>query len=198
MKYGPQQGSNSKTEISSVFRPRGGWAYKRGNVSFLSADRARGVRQYLTDFHELAHGWWSIADMADHDWINEGGAEFSAYSAAKHIYGCESAEKHIAKYLKDIGECSGTASITETKSASPDKYVNYYEKTTIMFINAQMIFGEDRVFDLLKRLFQKFKETRGATTKDFLALCDAEMRAYFEKCLYSPGWQKLDYKSKLL
>ncbi len=197
MKYGPLQRGKGKVEILSVFRPRGGWAYKRGNVSFLSADQSRGIRQYRMDFHELAHGWWCIADMESSDWINEGCAEFSAYSAAKHIYGKESAGKYLDKYLADIDRCSGTASIAETKSTSPDKYTNFYEKTVVMLLNAQLLFGENRIFDLLKELFQKFNETKGAATKDFLALCGAEMRAYFEKCLYSSGWQGIDYKSRL-
>lgn len=85
-------------------------------------------------------------------------------------------------------------SIFGTDYKSPDRYINHYIKTTVMFIKAQKLFGDERVFGLLKKFFQTYKNTRNATTKDFLSLCDNEMKSFFEKYLYTDDWNKLDYK----
>lgn len=191
-KYGTLD-TGSGTEIISVFRPSGGWGYKRGNASFVSADWGRKDHHYQGDFHELAHGWWSIANIEKEDWINEGGAEFSAFSAAKQLYGPEYAESRYAEYLAEIEKADCHVSIVDTDNLSEYRYLNHYIKTTVMFVNAQKAFGEDRVFALLRDVFQKYKETRGAAAEGFLALC-GDMRPFFEKYLFAVDWEKLDYQ----
>ncbi|MDF2944890.1 MAG: hypothetical protein K0S01_3748 [Herbinix sp.] len=186
--YGEIHTQSAKNEIISVLRPCGGWGYKRGNVSFVSYEWGFNELHYVGDFHELAHGWWSIANMTSEDWINEGGAEFSAYSAAKYIYGEEYANGMIANYLENIMNSQSVHSIVDTSASSEDRYLNHYTKTTIMFIEAQRLFGDERVFHMLRDLYQKFAGTRCATTEDFLSSCEPEMKTYFQKRLYSDNW----------
>ena len=184
-KYGEIQIQSAKKEIISVFRPRGGAGYKRGNASFMSYEFNKNETQYTGDFHELAHGWWGIANVTTDDWINEGGAEFSAYSASKYIYGSKSAENLVNNYIEQINKSDSKTSIVDTISTSPDRYLNHYIKTAMMFINATKCFGEDRVFSLLKAVYNKYASTRNATTMGFLDLCEPDMKTYFEKLLFS-------------
>ncbi len=192
-KYGELDMCGRPTDIVSVFRPRAGWGYKRGNASFIAAEWGKKERQYKDDFHELAHGWWNIANVMTNDWINEGGAEFSAYAASKQIYGEAYAEKYISNCVEAIDQATENISIVDTDYQSKDRYVNHYMKTAMMFIRAQKEFGEERIFGLLKRIFQTFQGTRNATTANFLAFCDDDMRTYFEKCLFAKEWGKVDF-----
>ncbi len=179
----------SASEIISIFRPRGGWGYKRGNVSYMSHEWGKTQARFKDDFHELAHGWWSIADVSTNDWINEGGAEFSAYAAAKSIYGDAYADELMQGYIDQIKGSTGTETIVETTASSNDRYLNHYIKTAYMFDQACRRFGEQAVFDLLKKLYQKFAQTKvSATTDDFLQLCDGDMREFFRHYLYKKDW----------
>ncbi len=190
-KYGALD-TDGGTEIVSVFRPSDGWGYKRGNASFVSSDWGRADCHYQGDFHELAHGWWGIANITKDDWINEGGAEFSAFSAARQLYGLEYAEKKYAEYLAEIEKVNCNVSIVDTDNLSEYRYLNHYIKTTVMFVNAQKNFGEEKVFGLLRDVFQQHKGNRSATTEGFLSLC-GDMRPFFEKYLFAADWKKLDY-----
>jgi hypothetical protein len=158
----------------------------------MSAEWGKNETQYKDDFHELAHGWWGIANVTTDDWINEGGAEFSAYAAAKHIYGEEYSRKCISDYIEAISKSTEKVSIVDTTASSPDRYVNHYQKTAIMFINAQKEFGNEKVFSLLKRVYQTFKGTKAATTERFLSICDADMRNFYEDYLFATGWENFE------
>lgn len=171
-KYGEIQKQSAKKEIVSVFRPCGGWGYKRGNATFMSYENNKNKTKYTGDFHELAHGWWSIASTTTDDWINEGGAEFSAYAASKYIYGSKYAETLMNYYLEQISESDNTTSIVDTTSTSTDRYLNHYIKTTVMFINAGNNFGEDRVHSLLKKVYNKYAGSSNATTSGFIFIID--------------------------
>lgn len=192
-KFGGLSHRAGGTEIVSTFRPGGGWGYKRGNASFVSVEWGRKEKQYQGDFHELAHGWWSIANVQTDDWINEGGAEFSAFSATRRLYGEKYAAKKIAEYLEEIGKSDGKVSIVDTSADSPDRYVNHYFKTTVMYLGAEKRFGEERVFALLRKVFQRYRDARDAATEGFLSLCDSDMRPFFEQYLFADDWSKLDY-----
>lgn len=193
-KYGEIKVQSAKKEIISVFRPRGGWGYKRGNATFMSYEFSKNETKYTGDFHELAHGWWGIANVTTDDWINEGGAEFSAYAASKYIYGSKYAENLMNDYTEKINKSDSKTSIIDTTSTSPDRSLNHYIKTTMMFINATKYFGEDRVFSLLKAVYNKYAGTRNASTMGFLDLCEPDMKTYFEKLLFAKDWKEIDYK----
>ncbi|MDD3225353.1 MAG: hypothetical protein PHX70_11760 [Clostridium sp.] len=152
-KYGEIKVESAKKEIISAFRPCGGWGYKRGNATFMSGESNKNKTKYTRDFHELSHGWWSIANVITDDWINEGAAEFSAYAASKYIYGSKYAEDLLDNYIEEIKKSNSKISIIHTTSTSPDRYLNHYIKTTVMFIYAVKCFGEERVFALLKALY---------------------------------------------
>lgn len=60
-KYGEIYHNSAKNEIVTVLRPSAGWGYKRGKTSFMPYEWGLNTTHYIMDFHELAHGWWSIA-----------------------------------------------------------------------------------------------------------------------------------------
>lgn len=191
-KYGALPGGSAGTQIVSVFRPGPGWAYKRNHVSFLSADQLReDSGQYRLDFHELAHGWWSVGDMERADWINEAGAEFSAFEAAKAIYGPDFSDPYEKECRQKIAEAGRVESIMASGFGSPYRSLNHYTKTTMMYILAARRFGEERMFDLLRRLYREFKDTKNAVTDDFLRLCDEDMRQFFVTALFAEDWEPL-------
>lgn len=182
------------TEIVSVFRPRGGWGYKRGNATFRSAEGDGKEAQDPEDFHELAHGWWCIANVETNDWINEGGAEFSAYLAASKIFGGTYAQRYRVQCMNKIRESGDHTSIAATDYKSASRYLNHYIKTTVMYLNAQQQFGDERVFGLLKKVYTNYKNTRDATTANFLSLCDEDMKTFFRTYLFAADWNQLNYQ----
>lgn len=182
------------TEIVSVFRPRGGWGYKRGNATFRSAEGDGKEDQDPEDFHELAHGWWCIANVETDDWINEGGAEFSAYLASKEILGENYAWRYRAQCMDKIRGSVDHTSIADTDYKSASRYLNHYIKTTVMYLNAQKQFGDERVFGLLKKVYTNYKNTRNATTSNFLSLCDKDMQNFFRTYLFATDWNQLNYQ----
>lgn len=191
-KYGEIQVQSAKKEIVSVFRPRDGWGYKRGYSTFMSYEFNKDITEYVDDFHELAHGWWGIANTTTDDWINEGGAEFSAYAASKYIYGDKCADTLRNNYLEQISKSDGNTTIVDTTSTSPDRNLNHYIKTAMMFIKAAKCFGDERVFALLKTVYNEYAGSRNATTMGFLNLCDPDMKSFFNKMLFAKDWKKID------
>lgn len=190
--FGDIFGKSGKNEIVSVFRPRGGWGYKRGNASFMSCEWGKNETKFKVDFHELAHSWWGIADCSSNDWINEGGAEFSAFSAAKYIYGEQYACSIIQDYISQIRKSVDEEAIVDSTPDSQYRYLNHYIKTTVMFVKACEQFGEKSILDLLKKLYVKFAAESNATTNEFLNLCNPDMRDFFAKLLFEKGWKKIN------
>ncbi|HML46849.1 MAG TPA: hypothetical protein PKE04_08885, partial [Clostridia bacterium] len=180
-----------KPTLCNVWRPRGGWGYRRGHTSFMSHKWV--VEQFHGEFHEMAHSWWGVADVTAQDWINEGGAEFSSFLLCSRLYGKDCADALLASYWEHIEEAGTGFSIAETPPSSPDRYVNHYEKTTLMYLEACRRFGESEVIGLLRALYERHCASRDATTEGFLALCreklSPEAERFFRQCLYAKNWR---------
>lgn len=176
--------TNSSHDFYYIYAPREGWGYQRGNTTFLPGELMTSEQDNHGLFHELAHAWWSIASRED-DWINEMGAEYSAYCAALIHYD----KVYCTNYLRDsreaVRQTKEKKSIIETSPDSPDRYTNLYLKPTLMLLEAEALFGEEKVKDLLYLFYQRHRKSRAATTKDFLSCCDIEMASYFRERLYN-------------
>jgi len=192
--YGPLQ---VKEVFRFVYSPRGGWGYSRIPLVLVSEDFARQemTREYgeARDFHgschEMAHFWWSVADSSTpDDWINEGLAEFSAFRLSEERFGKAFAETLIDEYRKHANESQTSDSIAETESSSPDRYVSRYEKTTLLFLEAQRRYGREPLDRFFKALYTRFAGTRKATTPRFLEEVGTHMgkdaQAFFCEALY--------------
>ncbi len=179
--YGPPR---VKGILRLVYSPRAGWGYSRIPLVVMSEERARellrGANGEANDFHnnchEMAHFWWSVADPATpSDWINEGLAEFTAFRLTEGRFGEAFAQARLAEYRKDAGQNKTTTAIAETTSDSPDRYINRYEKTTMMFLEAQNRFGKPALNRVLKAIHTRFAGTGQATTALFLEEVNRQM-----------------------
>jgi Peptidase family M1 domain len=160
-----------------VFSPREGWGYSRLPLFVVSNARAELQESDLLkketniqgNIHELSHFWWQIADInTPDDWINEGLAEYSSFSYASQKFGKGFRNYLMNQYLDDISKNHENISIVDTKSDSSSRYVNRYEKTTILFCLLEKKFGRQKLIEALRAFYVEFKGTRKATTTSFL------------------------------
>ncbi len=182
--FGLPEASGSATPTRLVFSPRGGWGYSRLPVIMVSARLARdwsrqpSRRGYLVlgTAHELAHFWWHIADTGTtDDWLNEGLAEFSAYSAAREIFGPEVGDSVAASYRRHAASVTSPVPIATTGSETRERYTNRYEKPALLFASVQSTVGPERFRDFLKAFYAGHAGRLDATTPAFLDAARAHL-----------------------
>jgi hypothetical protein len=192
--YGPPQ---VKGVLRFVYSPRSGWGYSRIPLFVVSEEYAQEemkkeygkAKDFHGNCHEMAHFWWQVADTnTPDDWINEGLAEFSAFRLSEERFGKAFAEVLVREYRQHADKSQTSNSIAETESSSPDRYVNRYEKTTLLFQEVQHRFGKE-VFDkVLKSLHTQFDGTHKLTTALFLEEVGNQMgneaRTFFHEALF--------------
>lgn len=180
-----------------AYPPREGWGYSRVPIFVMAEEYARKeiqkdngeARLFHGMCHEMSHFWWILANTSTpEDWINEGLAEFSAFRLSEGRYGKAFGEVLVAEYRQHAANSQTPDSIAETESSSPDRYINRYEKTTLMFLEARQRFGQESLDRLLKRLNTRFTGTHDATTAIFLEEAEKQMgkdaREFFQETLY--------------
>jgi hypothetical protein len=186
-----------KGNLRLVYSPRAGWGYSRIPLVVVSEERAVRIvgeengeaRDFRDNAHELAHFWWMVADPSKpDDWINEGGAEFSAFRVSKARFGASFAETLLAGYRKNVRRSKTASAIAETETASPDREVNRYDKPALILLEAQRRYGEDALDGVLKAVHVRFAGSGEATTVVFLAEVRSQLgeeaEAYFREELY--------------
>ncbi len=179
-----------------VYSPRGGWGYSRLPLIVVSAQVARdwalrplGNASILQGTaHELGHFWWQIADTkTPNDWINEGGAEYSAFSAVGALFGGEIRDSLLARYRQHAARARTPTPIAATTNDSPDRYVNHYEKPTLLFAAVERQVGQPTFRGFLRSFYAAHAGRRDATTEAFLAdartALGADVAALMERCL---------------
>ena len=194
-----------KTGESGILRfaysPRKGWGYSRLPLFVVSEERALEMlknpfgkeKDIKGNVHELAHFWWSIADTnTNNDWINEGLAEYSAFSFSVQQYGEKFRQNVTQSYLEDIRKTKKKESIVNTTSESPDRYVNWYEKSALLFLVLEEKVGQKPMNAFLTELHTKFKGTRLATTEAFFEIAERHLNKddfeFMKSYLTSSGW----------
>lgn len=160
-----------------VISPREGWGYSRLPLILAPAGVTRvWFRQPLGralilqgSAHELAHFWWQIADVnTTEDWINEGLAEFSAFSAARDVFGPDVRDSLATGYRRALARAKTTAAIASTPNGSPDRYVNHYQKPALLLASVEATVGPDRLHRFLADYYAAHAGRRDATTASFL------------------------------
>ncbi|HUT62591.1 MAG TPA: hypothetical protein VMZ04_01415 [Anaerolineae bacterium] len=193
--YGPPR---VKGYLRFVYSPRSGWGYSRIPLFVVSEEYALKQQQeefgQARDFHgathEMAHFWWNIADAnTPDDWINEGLAEFSAFRLSEKFSGRDFTDQLVNEYREHAAHSVTETSIVETETSSPDRYVNRYEKTTLLLIEARRRFGSNELDGVLKALHTRFAGTRNATTGLFLEEVEKQLgieaKSFFSEALFS-------------
>lgn len=196
--YGPPR---VEGQLRVVHSPRGDGGYSRIPLIVVSEaytlallkEAFGGARDFHGTAHEMAHFWWMIASFSTpDDWINEGLAEFSAFRLSHEQFGQDFADALVSEYREHASESQTEVPIAETENESPDRYVNRYEKTTLLFLEAQRCFGQEPLDRVLKALHARFSGTRNATTALFLQevtdQLGPEARAFFEEALFRRRW----------
>jgi hypothetical protein len=195
--FGPLRSTDEVLQATRlVYSPRGGWGYSRLPMIVVSAQTAHtwshqrlGVaRIFLGNAHELAHFWWWVADTeTPDDWINEGLAEFSAFSAASALFGSEVRDSLLAEYRRSVPRGTVSTPIAATPNESPDRYLNHYQKPTLLFASLESTIGQTRLMEFLRKIYEAHHEHRDATTPAVLRiarnLLGAEAAGRLERCV---------------
>jgi hypothetical protein len=194
--YGPAGASG---ELRVVYSPRGGWGYSRipfiiSSARYRNRQLARALgrmRVMQGAAHELAHFWWSIADVGTtDDWINEGLAEHSAFAAVAAEFGEAARDSLLAGYRRDATRSEATTTIA---ASSAEGYVNRYEKPVLLLADIEQTYGPGRVRDALRELYGRFRGTRAATTAAVLSIfgriLGLEAEARLKACIVDVVWQ---------
>ena len=183
-------------DIVYIYSPREGWGYMR-DIIVVSE---KTVNEH-DEIHELIHTWWRIAINNGNDWINEGLAEYFTFFTQKNI-DSSIIKDTINDFIKHIGDTQKAVSIIETQPTSPDRYVNLYEKTTILFYGAEIKFGENKLMEALREFYNTFKISTNATTEGFLNIINEIMGAdsynYFKYYLNLNDWTNIDIQKEIL
>ncbi|MBF0362074.1 MAG: hypothetical protein HQK49_13750 [Oligoflexia bacterium] len=197
--------SKNNNLVRFIYSPRKGWGYSRLPLFIIPGKATpyfsrlpipfREEVQVVGMVHELAHFWWGVADtQTNYDWINEGFAEYSAFSFGVSQYGEDFRKKYIEMYLSDIKKAKKNEAIIETDRESPDRYVNWYEKSALLFHVFEIKYGTEKFHSVLSSMFDKFKNNKTATTEDFLKLIKEKMGSdaeqFLKSFLTSKGWSK--------
>jgi hypothetical protein len=168
--------------VRVVYSPRPAWGYVRTPLIIVSEEASLTWRsqpfgpardfRYLT--HEIAHYWWASADMnTPEDWINEGLAEYSAFIASQDIVGKEFADHLLVEYKDRVGSIHTPIALTENNS--PDREVNRYTRPVLIFEEARMKYGTEKLNGFFAALYKRFTDTRVTTTAAFLDEADKQL-----------------------
>ena len=191
--------STVKGFLRFVYSPREGWGYSR--IPMFVVSEAQTQRRQEQEFgvdedlhgavHELSHFWWRIADTSGpNDWLNEGLAEYSSFRLSGLLSGSAFQDKLLDRYRTHARDEPGDIAIAETPTDSKMRYVNRYERTTLMFHTAGNRFGQDHLDALLRALYSRFSGDKGATTVLFLEMAEQHIgnkaKDFFSKCLLEP------------
>ena len=196
--YGPPR---VKGLLRMVNSPRDGWGYSRiplfvipeAYVQTLLEEEFGQGRYFHGAAHEMAHFWWAIADMGTpDDWINEGLAEFSAFRLSEEFFDKAFADLLVREYREHAAQSKTETPITETEGSSEDRYVNRYEKVTLLLLEARRRFGQESLDRVLKALHTRYAGTRKATTEFLLEEVEtqlgADAKVFFSTTLSQKKW----------
>ena len=106
--------------------------------------------------------------------------------------GVSFADLLIREYREHAAASKTETPIAETESSSEDRYVNRYEKATLLLLEARRRFGEEALDRLLKTLHTRYAGTREATTELLLEAAEEQLgvdaKAFFSAALFQKSW----------
>lgn len=206
--YGKRKSTHANKKY--IYRPFGGWGYARNYIVIMpqipdtnkKPSKFEVANSIFVDLHELAHAWWSSASTEKYDWINEAGAEFSALILMKELFDDEVYNARIGYYINTITNEQQAISIVNTASDSPDRELNHYMKTVLLYVGATRKFGFELFLKFLRDYSQNYIDSKNESTDNFLYMCKIELGKtafdYFRKYLYMQGWHNIDVKKDIL
>ncbi len=188
--------------VRVIYSPRSGHGYARNPLILVSEKfaleqlphRFGPARDLRLNIHEIAH-YWSRADTSTpEDWINEGLAEYSALLLSEEIVGKEFSDLLLSEYREIVDNSDSESSIVETSGDSfINREVNRYYKPAILLNEVRQRYGEEKLRQFFKALYERCLEANSATTAIFLEEMEKnigkEARDYFSEALYRKNWK---------
>lgn len=198
--FGPAGSAGVETlPTRVVYSPRPGWGYSRlplitGSAAYAERKQRHAMGAALNFHgiaHEAAHFWWGIADTGTFDdWINEGLAEYSAFSATAEIFGAVVRDSLIAQYIAHSARADSSTAIATTRRESRLRYVNRYERPALLFAAIAADVSSERFHAFLRHFYEMYRGTRDATSTAFLGAARAalgtEIADRIERCVMRP------------
>ena len=192
------QSEGSNNIIKVIYSPRPAGGYARGSVIVVSEEFAFEQienkwgfsRDFQLNAHEIAH-LWSKANW-EHDWINEGLAEYSAFLASEKYIGNEFAKLLLEEYTTAIENSATQLSIIETTGDSWENHINRYYKPTVLLNSLCQKYDEEKMAGFIQSLDAAFIQNKGGTTELFLEelkkSLGTEAHDFFSEGLYRKNW----------
>jgi hypothetical protein len=132
--------------------------------------------------HEVAH-FWSRAEGADNDWLNEGTAEYLALLRTRDVEGGAVHGTLLERYRREVATAGDGVPILNTAADERRGYVNRYQRVPLLFDAAERRVGRMAIEALLHHAFALGSElsstrfealamqTLGPTEADRVARC---------------------------
>lgn len=194
------QSEVSLNRIKIIYSPRPAGGYARGSVILVSEDYSFEqmenkwgfARDFQLNAHEIAH-LWSKAHW-EHDWINEGLAEFSAFMASEKLIGNEFANLLLDEYNAAIENSATELSILETTGDSWESHINRYYKPTVLLNTLRQQYGDIKIAEFIASLNEAFIQNHGGITVIFLNILEEvfgkDAYDFFYEGLNRKNWNK--------
>jgi len=166
-------GSKNVFDMSIVIseRKKGGGYARKGALylggfvdSIYLIERANYMR-YLG--HEIAHFWWTGADVNKEDWLNESFAEYSAMMLLREIVDEEAFKSRLEKKAE---ESKDLPPVWEMERGSRYSEAVLYSKGVVLLYNLDKRVGEEKFLKILKLRI----DSNINNTNDFLVLIENE------------------------
>ncbi|HCE56530.1 MAG TPA: hypothetical protein DER09_01735 [Prolixibacteraceae bacterium] len=183
-----------------IYSPRTAGGYARGSLIVVSEEFASEqvenkwgfARDFQLNAHEIAH-LWSKANW-EHDWINEGLAEYSAFLASEKFIGTEFTKLLSEEYNNAIENSATQLSILETTGDSWESHINRYYKPTVLLNTLRQKYGEEKMAEFIALLNTAFIQNQGGTTVIFLNVLEEvfgkDAYDFFNEGLNRKNWNK--------
>ena len=190
--WGPPRGSLDTLTVA--LSPRDGWFYSRLPLVLLPGRQPLDNAGLRTVLHEVAHLWWSVADLATaDDWLNEGPAEYAADRLALALLPAGQRDARLAGVLADLASHAGDPAVLATPFAASDdlRHRNRCLRPALALREVERRGGERAVDDLLTR-WHRLGSAATLTTAMALGSADdllpAEAVDLLRCALTVPGW----------
>lgn len=184
--------SGAQSRPVLVFAPRSGpLSYARLPliVTPQAALDAPGDRPLALNIrHEVAH-FWSRAQGAENDWLNEGTAEYLALLRTRDAEGEAAQRALLERYRREVATAGDGVPILNTAADESRGYINRYQRVPLLFDAAERRVGRTAIEALLRNSFALGSEL-SSSRFDQLAMqtlgpAEAERVA---RCLRARDW----------
>ncbi len=138
--------------------------------------------------HEVAH-FWSRSVGAEHDWLNEGIAEYFALVRTRDVEGDVIQSALLEEYRREVAAAGDGVPILETATDERRGYVNRYQRVPLLLDAVERSAGRIAVERLLRRAFALGAELSSGTFERLATLeLGGGQAELIGRCLRARNW----------